>query len=240
MPICPHCTEHAVWYGMHSRCKNPKVRFWHCYGGRGIKVCKRWDDFFVFVEDMGRRPPGTSLDRIDNDGDYTPENCRWATNIEQGRNRRTTNELQLWKGVRRSVKEISDMTGVPYITLRERLREGFTIRQAVAMKPRRSNSKEIGKEKKSLNTIAAEAGIDRNSLSRAFRKNKDIKKAVKEVLKNKAEQSVEVVTVDGVRKGIDEWAKLLSTTTRIIRQRLRRGMSPELAVSKRLRKAKTA
>lgn len=76
------------WAGMLTRCRNSKQRGYHNYGGRGITVCKRWLTFTNFLADMGERPLGTSLDRIDNDGNYEPNNCRWATTKEQSINKR--------------------------------------------------------------------------------------------------------------------------------------------------------
>lgn len=81
---------YKCWSMMHVRCTNPNYTHYAYYGGRGISVCDRWVDFNLFLEDMGPRPEGATLDRADPDGNYTPENCRWATRKEQVRNRRNT------------------------------------------------------------------------------------------------------------------------------------------------------
>jgi len=76
------------WEHMRGRCRNPKHASYSEYGERGITVCERWDDFDNFLDDMGERPPGMQVDRIDVDGNYEPKNCRWATKWQQDINRR--------------------------------------------------------------------------------------------------------------------------------------------------------
>lgn len=78
------------WCHMRERCLGKTSDAYSSYGGRGIKIDPRWNDYLTFVADMGERPPGTTLDRINNDGDYTLSNCRWATSAQQNNNRRSS------------------------------------------------------------------------------------------------------------------------------------------------------
>jgi hypothetical protein len=84
--------ENKVWRGMRKRCNSPQDPAYPRYGGRGIKVCERWSSFENFLEDMGPRPPGTGIERIDNDKGYEPGNCKWATMAEQNKNK-----SNIWK-----------------------------------------------------------------------------------------------------------------------------------------------
>lgn len=83
-------SEFRIWKGMRARCSNPRHNDFKLYGGRGISVCDRWSDFAAFVEDMGPRPAGLSIDRINVNGNYEPGNCRWATAKEQANNKRNS------------------------------------------------------------------------------------------------------------------------------------------------------
>lgn len=84
---------HQTWNAMRHRCRNPNGQDWKDYGGRGITICERWDSFENFLADMGIRPEGRTIDRINVDGNYEPANCRWATRKEQANNTRKMVEL---------------------------------------------------------------------------------------------------------------------------------------------------
>lgn len=119
---------------MMTRYTNPKVKEYPDYGGRGIKVCERWHSFENFLTDMGERPPGMSIDRHpNNDGNYEPGNCRWATRTQQARNKRNSRLLTV-NGVTRCVAEWAEIMGVRDSVIRDRLRGGWSEEDAV-LKP---------------------------------------------------------------------------------------------------------
>lgn len=125
-------TEYVIWDHMRDRCLNPSDPAYANYGGRGVSVCSRWAASFEnFLADMGERPDGMTLDRMDNDGPYSPENCRWATRKEQNRNRRD-NRMVVVGGVEATLAEHCERTGIPYGRALYRLKAGYAPDAALA------------------------------------------------------------------------------------------------------------
>jgi hypothetical protein len=122
--------EHISWMSMNARCNNKDHKKYNRYGGRGIKVCSRWEDFNNFLLEMGERPTGTTLGRIDNNKGYTPKNCRWETAKEQARNRRTSKKI-MFKNKSRTIAEIAEITNFDQSLLNGRLRSGNSINEVI-------------------------------------------------------------------------------------------------------------
>lgn len=120
--------EYLTWINIRQRCGNPNSEDFQNYGGRGISVCGHWRDSFAnFLEDMGRRPsPEHSIDRIDNDGNYEPSNCRWATRIQQQRNKRS-NHFVTVDGVKMTVVAAAQVVGITEGGIRRRARKSSEV-----------------------------------------------------------------------------------------------------------------
>lgn len=112
--------EYFVWKAMRQRCQNSRDKNFLRYGGRGITVDPRWQDFANFLADMGRRPAKHSIERIDNDGPYSPNNCRWASQREQCRNR-SSNIIVEFEGQSMTLVELAERTGLPWMFLYHRI-----------------------------------------------------------------------------------------------------------------------
>lgn len=124
--------EYKTWVAMYSRCYVPSNVLFHRYGGRGIVMCDRWRDFRNFLADMGPRPfPNAQLDRVDNDGPYSPENCRWASPKQQNRNKSAT-VLVEFEGKFVPLIALSERFGVPRSRLYQRVRSGWPIERALS------------------------------------------------------------------------------------------------------------
>ena len=121
---------YGVWSAMVARCHNPNTKAYPNYGGRGITVCDQWRSFSCFYADMGDRPEGKTLERIENNKGYSPKNCKWAGRREQSRNRRGLNMVTV-EGVSRSLGEWSEIKGISIPTLWARLNNNWTPKEAI-------------------------------------------------------------------------------------------------------------
>ena len=119
--------EFMAWTAMKQRCENPKLKGFKDYGGRGIKVCERWQTFENFLADMGERPsPGHSVDRINNDGNYEPGNCRWATRVTQSNNRRSSLRIE-FNGATHTAAEWERLLGLRTGWVSTKLKKGWPV-----------------------------------------------------------------------------------------------------------------
>lgn len=119
------------WKSMRRRCENPKDSAYHDYGGRGIKVCERWATFEHFLADMGECPNNLEIERINNNGNYKPGNCKWATRKEQANNKRS-NTLLVYNGKSQTIAQWADELGIIYETLCSRIyRSKWSIEKAL-------------------------------------------------------------------------------------------------------------
>ena len=154
---CKECLggERRVWRGMRERCLNPKLKGYPNYGGKGIQVCERWMTFENFLADMGRRPSSKyTLERINNNGNYEPTNCRWATMTEQQRNR-SSNRLLTYQSKTQPAVVWAEEVGVEYQTLMKRLEAGWDVGRALSVPSKRQRRFSASEDR----TLCEAAGV---------------------------------------------------------------------------------
>ena len=150
-----------IWWNMLSRCKYPKVPNYKNYGGRGITVCERWKKFEAFLKDMGEPPSKDhSLDRIDNDGNYCAENCRWATRTEQNRNSRNARLVE-YDGEMRHITDLEKEGKIKYATFYRRITLiGMSVEDA--LRPEAISNPPIGERNASAKLTESQVREIRN------------------------------------------------------------------------------
>lgn len=121
---------YQAWGSMVARCRNPKRNRFYCYGARGITVDQRWLKYENFLSDMGPRPHGMTIERIDNNGPYTKTNCRWATLTEQARNK-STNRILTHNGESLPLAAWAERAKIPYKTFHARIQSGWALERAL-------------------------------------------------------------------------------------------------------------
>jgi len=182
--------EHNTWLKMKARCENNADKSWHRYGGRGITVCAEWaNSFEAFYADMGPRPSSAhSIERNDNDGNYCPENCRWATKTEQANNRRSSRIVE-FDGVQKTVAEWARDVGMSPLLLRRRIEDGWSIEDALTKASRGVRIKRddplltSGHRTQRLSEWAAEKGIEPATMHARIRRGWSDEKVVETPLR---------------------------------------------------------
>lgn len=134
--LSKHSAYHT-WNGIVDRCRNPKNAMWRHYGGRGIDVCEEWLDVMSFINDMGEKPKGMQIDRIDNNKGYYKENCRWVVSKENNRNKRT-NLFISYNGETKCITDWAEVTGIHKSIIRQRLKYKWTPEEILTKKDFRS------------------------------------------------------------------------------------------------------
>lgn len=173
----PQGRARQSWVAMRGRCLDEKNPSFPRYGGRGIAICDRWiDSFETFLADMGGRPPGTSLDRINNDGHYEPRNCRWATQKEQSRNT-SVNHLVTWRGETKCLQDWADATGIGVDAIFHRLKVGWSVDAALTTPPSRDLLTFDGRSE-SINEWARITGIKADTIGDRLKRGWSVERAL--------------------------------------------------------------
>ena len=238
-----------IWKGMVQRCMNPSDSNYRNYGGRGVSVCERWFSVKNFVDDMGERPDGCSIDRIDNNGNYDPSNCRWATPRQQARNTRVNRK---YKG--KCLVEWAEETGISHHTIRDRLDKGWGWEDALKESVVQKSELRLKVEAAGLSFATVKSRINRGWVgdelllppTEAFRyKGKTAEEWSRELGRGKNfvsnrlargwswEKAIKTLPPDPERyqgKTALEWSRELGFSDGTVDARLRRGLSWEEAV----------
>lgn len=220
---------YQIWAAILRRCTNPNAKDYPRYGGRGITVCERWaNSFTAFYDDMGDRPDGMQIDRIDNSRGYEPGNCRWVTSRENNRNRRDSVYVE-FRGERIHICQLAERYGISRTTLAWRLRHGMTIDQAVEAKVGFQNERVTFRgEEMTMAELERRSGINRDTIRmRVNRYGMSLEEAAATPIKRQPF----VVSYNGQRMRLFELAKLTGIDPMTLKYRiLKNRMSAEEAV----------
>ena len=174
---------YSSWQAMKTRCLNENDPGYKKYGEKGITICDQWmDSFSAFYKDMGDRPEGTTIDRIDNNGNYEPGNCRWAEIKTQNRNRPSFNRMLTYNGETRCVAEWSEILGISFHAIYCRLRMGWSDEETLTRPVLEKNRKSITFNNKTM-TIpgwAREINVNQRTLYNRLHNGWSISRALTE------------------------------------------------------------
>jgi hypothetical protein len=161
---------YVTWHSMKQRCRDKNHSAYFKYGGRGITFCDRWLNFNNFLCDMGERPTGKTLDRINNNGNYEPTNCKWSTKKEQARNTRKNRYID-FNGKKITIAELSDKIGVNQGVLRGRINNGYSMDKVLSkdLFKRGMKQKYFFKDFSSINDVGKYFGISHQRVSQKLK-----------------------------------------------------------------------
>jgi hypothetical protein len=211
---------------MLERCRDPRNIGWKDYGGRGITVCDRWLTFENFLADMGERPLGRSIDRLDHDGHYEPDNCRWATAEEQANNKRNSAFMEL-NGVTKTITEWSREHGISENAVRRRLSLGWSLDRALTQPSRglRQDLIEFRGKKMLKRHFAKLIGMEPHNVYIRFAAGE----TSEHIAANPTRERV-FITIGEETLITAEWSRRSGVERRTIAYRIKKGWPPEKAV----------
>lgn len=229
---------YSCWAAMKGRCNNPHYKEYENYGGRGISVCEEWYDFKPFAKwalSNGYRDDLT-IDRIDNDGDYRPRNCRWVDRFVQANNK-SNNHLVVYKGKTQTVAEWADALGVDYFTFSRRIRAGWSVERAITEgigeKQQKVRRYEYNGEAHTLTEWADIIGTPRSTLRRWIEeKGMSVAEALETQPREIKHKSYYFLTLDGRTQPLNDWARELNIRPITLRRRIKAGWSDEDVLTK--------
>ena len=228
--------EWNTWMSMKQRCYNTKDNAYKNYGGRGILMCNRWlESFSDFVNDMGKRPDNHSIERVDNDKGYSPDNCVWATRKQQSRNTRASHFITV-NGETKVLQDWANDLGTKHTAILHRLNRGWSEIDAVTISPQRRVTPyksrdvvmELNGKKQTVYNWSKELGISASIIKARLDRGWSDKDALTVPPQDKSHKWI---TFNGIRDTVTGWSKRMGWSAETLRVRLKKGWSIERALN---------
>ncbi len=214
-----HLPEYGIWIGIKRRCTNTNDPAYRYYGGRGIEMCERWvKSFAAFYEDMGPRPDGYEIDRINNDGNYEPGNCRWTTQQENARNKRNSRMLTHNRRTQNLIAWAEE-TGISAPLILHRMEIGWTVDEALTI-PAEKSLYTVGSKTQTLDSWSEEYGIDYGLLISRLHQGWTLERSLSQPVRHFRRFSH-----DGLCLSLSQWSKRSGISQSVLRYRINAGLT---------------